>query len=206
MNKVCTIVLNSDQYPKRLDDIFSNSETTIAADGAWDCCVARGLTPDYVIGDMDSLASTVPEKQKIYAPNQNKTDGEKAIIHALSLGYKNINLVGICGNRLDHTIYHLQLMQRYDDKCSLVAYTENERCWIAKKPQIISGSPGQRISFIRLGDNPPTLKTRGLEWPITKLERHSTSNRFKHNSHEVHIEEIEPKGAAIFIMLGLDHT
>ena len=204
MDKVCTIILNSNQYPNHLEEILAQSEISIATDGAWDCCLEQGIVPDFVIGDMDSLINVVPEEQKIYAPDQNKTDGEKAIIHSLKLGYKRINFVGICGDRLDHTIYHLQLMQKYHDRCTLVAYSKNERCWIAKQPQSIAGKPGQRIAFIRISDNPPVLKTRGLEWPVTRLERHSVSNRFNSHSHAVHIDSIEPQGIAICIMLGLE--
>lgn len=204
MNKACTIILNSNQYPSHLEDIIAESDLSIATDGAWDCCLARGITPDYVIGDMDSLVHTVAEEKKIYAPDQNATDGEKAIIHALKLGYNRIHLVGICGHRLDHTLYHLQLIQKYQDSCTLTAYSENERCWIAKQPQSIAGRPGQRIAFIRISDTPPVLATRGLEWPVTRLERHSVSNRFNSHSHQVHIDEIKPQGTPVCIMLGLE--
>ncbi len=82
----------------------------IAADGGLRHLTERGLVPDAVIGDFDSLGY-VPDAAEVITLKVHKddTDVEAACRYALGRGFRKLRLYGISGSRPDHFLGNLQL-------------------------------------------------------------------------------------------------
>lgn len=93
-------------------------EYTIAADSGMEFCRRSGVIPDMIIGDFDSVKEDTlhffesqPDIifQKLN-PIKDDTDTEFAIRQAISLGAKEITILGGTGTRLDHVLGNISLL------------------------------------------------------------------------------------------------
>ncbi len=96
----------------------------ICADGGIRHAAALGLRPDFVVGDMDSLPKRLRLKGK--PPtfwcdfDENRSDFEKALEFAMSLGCRRVYVAGALGGKTDHALVNLGLLQRYSDSLEVV--------------------------------------------------------------------------------------
>ena len=76
----------------------------IAADGGLRHLERLGITPDYILGDFDSLGR-VPQGENVfrYPPAKDDTDTVLAAKLALSLGARRVAVYGGLGGREDHS-------------------------------------------------------------------------------------------------------
>ncbi|MCD7715839.1 MAG: thiamine diphosphokinase [Lachnospiraceae bacterium] len=84
----------------------------IAADGGYRYLRERGMEPDVLLGDFDSL-EIVPEHRHLirHSPIKDDTDMALAAAYAKEEGYRTFFLYGgLGGKRLDHTVANLQLL------------------------------------------------------------------------------------------------
>lgn len=102
----CAIVLNGD-FTENYD--FGGVGKIIACDAAFSELQKRGINPDIVLGDFDSLGFT-PENAIKYPVEKDMTDGELAIEYAFKEGYKDIDIVSFGGKREDHFLGNLSLL------------------------------------------------------------------------------------------------
>ena len=89
----------------------TTEDLVIAADGGWQHLVARGITPDFTVGDFDSL-STAPAGDNVltYPVEKDETDTMLAIKMAWEKGYRHFRLLAGTGGRTDHTLANLQAL------------------------------------------------------------------------------------------------
>ncbi len=152
----------------------------VAADGGAKLALKYGKTPNYLIGDFDSVSgdarAQIPAHRHLQFADQDSTDFEKcmAVIDApLILG------VGFLGRRLDHQLAALSaLVQHAEIRCVLIG----GRDVVFHLPDTLelNLTPGTRLSLFPL--QPVTGRSLGLEWPIAGLQfapggRVGTSNR-----------------------------
>ncbi len=106
---VCYVVGAGD-CPK-LDFMKQSGDIVIAADGGCVYLEQRGITPDLIIGDFDSLEST-PTGDNVIKLNPIKdiTDMDAAVKAGLERGFSEFHLYGACGGRIDHTLANIQLV------------------------------------------------------------------------------------------------
>ncbi|MEX0847095.1 MAG: thiamine diphosphokinase [Ilumatobacteraceae bacterium] len=87
-------------------------DAVIAADSGYDAAVAAGLTPTYLVGDLDSIsgeglsaASAAGIPIEPYDPDKDHTDTTLALHRAVALGATHVTLLGpATSDRLDHLI------------------------------------------------------------------------------------------------------
>jgi len=91
--------------------IPGSEDFIIAADGGYRELVSRGIVPDLVVGDFDSLGSP-PDHPHIFSSPVEKDDTDMmlAVKQGLSRGYKLFLIDGGLGGRLDHTIANCQTL------------------------------------------------------------------------------------------------
>ena len=77
----------------------------IAADGGYRSLRARGIEPDFVMGDFDSLGYR-PEHPNVetHPVMKDDTDLGLAVRWALAHGYRRLVMAGALGGRIDQTI------------------------------------------------------------------------------------------------------
>ena len=84
----------------------------IAADGGYRSLQARGIEPDFVMGDFDSLGYR-PDHPNVetHPVMKDDTDLGLAVRWALAHGYRRLVMAGALGGRLDQTIASLQTLR-----------------------------------------------------------------------------------------------
>ena len=88
----------------------------IAADGGYRSLRARGIEPDFVMGDFDSLGYR-PEHPNVetHPVMKDDTDLGLAVRWALGHGYRRLVMAGALGGRIDQTIASLQTLRGLTD-------------------------------------------------------------------------------------------
>ena len=121
MRNICYIVGASDTegiYINRREDDY-----VIAADAGYSALVKMGISPDMVVGDMDSLG-TIPEVENLirHPVEKDDTDTALALAEGFKRGYRDFVIYGGLGRRLDHSIANIQ-------NCAGMA-DHGARCWL----------------------------------------------------------------------------
>ncbi|MDR1093051.1 MAG: thiamine diphosphokinase [Clostridiales bacterium] len=117
MNKVdaqperAALILNGETVPDTISAAF-----IACADGGYNLLRARGIVPDVLIGDMDSVTPAAlrdAENRGVrllkFNVDKNETDGELALRY-LSEKYSRIDIYGAFGGRRDHEAANLSLL------------------------------------------------------------------------------------------------
>ncbi len=109
---VCRIVGAGEGFPAFAPlGCRAPGDLLIAADGGLTALQRRGLAPDVLLGDFDSLGYC-PDGEDVlcYPVMKDDTDMMLAIRLGLEKGYRRFYLYGGTGGRLDHTLANLQAL------------------------------------------------------------------------------------------------
>jgi len=93
-----------------------NGDYIIAADGGYTALTSRGITPDLIIGDFDSLTPDLPgavsEHPNVIRSSVEKDDTDMmlAVRYGLKQGYETFVINGGLGGRLDQTLANIQIL------------------------------------------------------------------------------------------------
>jgi len=155
----------------------------VAADSGAERLAAMRLSPEAVIGDMDSLAE--PDRWRggqasfVHLAEQETTDFEKCLYATEAPLYL---AVGFTGQRTDHMLAVLHALLAYPEK-RVVLVGEHDVSALVPPGEVLrlSVRPGMRVSLYPLMPVTGT-HSRGLSWPIEGLElapgrRIGTSNQ-----------------------------
>lgn len=97
----------------------------IAADGGGNTARSFGLSPDLVIGDLDSYRSFPEEDIKLVKrPDQNSNDLEKALQFALDMKLESVIVFGATGLRADQTVKNLSVLKRFHSKFGQIIFRD----------------------------------------------------------------------------------
>jgi len=126
------IILANGKPPKKVVINFlqkHNYSTLICADGGADKAKKLNLIPDFIIGDLDSIKDSTLNFYKLKSKivkqkRQNDTDVEKSLKYAIQRGFKEVVLLGVTGNRLDHTFCNLGIVIKFFKKIKLKIIAE----------------------------------------------------------------------------------
>lgn len=162
-----TLVGGSGLRDKDLHTALQKAPVLVAADGGADAVLSRGLTPDAVIGDMDSLTAegngAIPETARHHIADQNSTDFEKCLTRIeapLVMG------VGFTARRIDHMMAVFNTLVRYPlRRCVLI--NKAEAITLLPPEITLPLEPGCRVSLFPLGS--VSGQSDGLKWPIDDL-------------------------------------
>lgn len=142
----------------------------IAADGGYAALQALGITPDFVMGDFDSLGhAPVHPNVETHPAMKDDTDMMLAVRWALEHGWRRLALYGgLGGERLDHTVANLQTLRYIADHGALG--------WLAGGGWVVTalrngalrfgaGAAGF-VSVFCSGDAARGVTLRGLKYPL----------------------------------------
>lgn len=110
------VILCNGQPPNRTQIVHSLKEADlfIAADGGGNIARTMNLSPDIVIGDLDSYHhNSLDSWEIIKKTDQNYNDLEKALNYALQKNVKEAVVYGATGLRLDHTVKNLSVLKQF---------------------------------------------------------------------------------------------
>lgn len=153
-------------------------DIVIAVDGGYRVLEKAGITPDFVVGDFDSLG-IVPEGDNVTVLPSEKDVTD--MFTAINLGIENcggiFHIYGGTGGRLDHTLANFQLLRYFADKgVTLFFYGDGFGLTAVRNGSIsLSGRKGSYISVFSLSDASEGVTLKGLKYP---LENHTLTNAF----------------------------
>ena len=160
--------LNKARLLLRADDYI------ICADGGMRHALDLHLTPNLIIGDMDSAEKEqLRALQKsgvsieLFPHDKNETDLELAISRALELKPKQLLIIAALGGRLDQTLGNLSLLTaprlssfdaRIDDGV--------EEIFVCREQVEVHGKNGDLVSLVPWQGPVSRIKTEQLRWPL----------------------------------------
>lgn len=184
----CLVVGGAPSEHRGLDLILKECrfDAVFAVDGGYAPLVKRGITPQGIFGDFDSLGY-VPSNQnpldaasglktsphiEVFDPHKDFTDMDWVLDHAAEQGFTNIVMCDGLHGRLDHSLGNLQLMAR--------AAMRGQRIWGITEEEVavtLSSQGGlDRIDFsegawgtcsvLSHSDIATGLTENGLEYPL----------------------------------------
>ena len=146
----------------------------ICADGGARHALELGLTPNLVIGDMDSIDKQQWQKLKnagvpieLFPRDKNETDLELALDRAIELEPKVLLIIGALGGRLDQTFGNTALLS--DARLSAVDVRLDdgvEEIFFCRDQEEVRGRSGDIVSLIPWGNPVQGVQTQGLKWQL----------------------------------------
>jgi thiamine pyrophosphokinase len=146
----------------------------ICADGGARHIHVLGLTPDLIVGDMDSLDGDmqrdfVMKGSRImrYPEAKDETDSELALQMAFMMTPDEIRIYGALGARIDHTLANLTLLAAAADR-GIETRLLDEWCEIilVRQKAVIEGEIGQTVSLLAFGADVTGVTLEGFEYPL----------------------------------------
>lgn len=148
----------------------------VAADGGGNHLHARGLVPDLVVGDMDSiradaLAAFEAAGARVvrHARAKLHADGTLALDVALDEGAREVVLLAATGGRLDLTLATFHLLRRGAARGARMRAVAHEGAlWTAtpEAPVELALARGTVVSVIPLSDVADGVRVEGCRWPL----------------------------------------
>ena len=137
----------------RLATLATQAEVVVAVDGGADKALRAGLTPDVVMGDLDSVSPRVRKRLSgkiVHVPTQENTDLEKALRWALKNHVTHITLAGFIGGRWDFSIGNLLTLATYARKLEVRVAGEDWMMYPLVKSAQLPCAKNKRLSLIPL--------------------------------------------------------
>lgn len=166
----CVIVANgrfpSAELPLRL---LKEAKTIIACDGAVKTLYEKGIHPDAIVGDLDSIPADLRKRyadQIHHVEDQEINDLSKSIRFAHAQGYREVLILGATGLREDHTLGNISLLMDYAHLFKRVEMLSDYGLFTPiLETTTFASYPGQQISIFVLYPE-GEISTEGLRWPI----------------------------------------
>ncbi|MCW9066608.1 MAG: thiamine diphosphokinase [Ignavibacteriaceae bacterium] len=186
MNK-CIILANGKPPKKSLISFFQKKgyNKLICADGGANSALKMKLVPDMIIGDLDSISTKALKEFKyssklIRINRQNDTDVEKCLKYAIKNRFSETLLVGVTGNRLDHTFCNLGIVFKFFTSIKLSLIAENSFLKPYKGKVELKTHPRETFSVYGL-DRKTKISSKGLKYKLNNIAlpfgvKESTSN------------------------------
>jgi thiamine pyrophosphokinase len=159
--------------PTAAHRLLQGGDLIVAADGGLHHALSAGVTPNVVIGDMDSISPTELDDvertgtQILRFPKEkDETDLELAIGYVLEKQVTEIIVIGALGGRLDQMLGNLSLLLSVPAGVEIRLDDGKEEVLLADHPIVISGKPGDEVSLIPWGASVTEIWTEGLRYPL----------------------------------------
>jgi thiamine pyrophosphokinase len=203
--KTAALVLNGVYVPEKI-----SADYIVCADGGYNLLVARGIVPNMIIGDNDSIkgSSDIDRIKRLnFNTDKDMTDGELSLRHIVREGYKNIVVYGALGGREDHVQSNIALLSLAarlgavavirDDRTEIHYIDKNFSRLSLKLPKNILVSIVPFSSFAHI------ISTKGLKYPIAdkRLNKFSSLGMSNLSTEETVEVDISRGSALVFINL-----
>lgn len=146
---------------------LKRAPVAVAADSGADRLLRHGVSPQAVIGDMDSISAAaraeIPVERQHLVAEQVTTDFDKAL---RSIEAPLVLALGFAGARLDHGLAAFStLIARAERACILIG--PQDVAFAAPARLELALQPGEPLSLFPMA--PVTGRSEGLEWPIAGI-------------------------------------
>ncbi|CRK74850.1 thiamine pyrophosphokinase [Nereida ignava] len=144
--------------------LASKCGCVVAVDGGADAALANRVTPDFVIGDLDSISGAGHDKladRVIAVSEQDTTDFDKAL---RNIDAPLIYAIGFTGARMDHSLAVLSgLVKAPKSRCIVVGEVDTV-CLAPARLDFRDVTAQTRVSLFPMG--PARASSTGLKWAL----------------------------------------
>ncbi len=164
--------------PDRLRRRLQPSDRIFCADGGTVHALALGLTPEVIIGDLDSLPPKLMAQMEAagvtfqrHPARKDQTDLELAFQTAVTAGADEILLVTALGGRLDQMLANIFLLARSEyasTRLILVDGSQAATVLHSHQTLTLTGRPGDTLSLVPLMPTVQQVNLSGVEWPLVE--------------------------------------
>jgi thiamine pyrophosphokinase len=220
--KTAALILNGVYIPEKI-----SADYIVCADGGYNLLAKRGIIPNIVIGDNDSIEDRfIAENRRTdgglekgfsdsggikrlnFNRDKDMTDGELSLRHIIvDGGYKNVVIYGALGGRQDHVqsnIALLNLAARLGAK-AVIKDEKTEIHYVGKNFNRLSLGVSENIliSIVPFSSFAHIMSTKGLKYPITdkRLNKFSSLGMSNLSTGEKIEVDISRGSALVFINL-----
>jgi len=160
---------------------------------------------DILIGDFDSIDEEILEKIDTeilkYPKEKDKTDLELSLDYVLEKEYKSVVILNALGNRLDHTMGNIFLIEKYNDLDIKIIDNNTEIFLLNEKEVILEDKNDYILSIVPISQNVEIKNLQGTKYKLKdkRITRGSTlciSNLIKKSQCLISIK----KGSAFIII------
>lgn len=173
MKNTCYIVAFSEKTDSRMSQILKpqNGDLVIAADIGYRTCTELRVNPNIIIGDFDSLDSSIISSDAdiiTYPVKKDETDTLLAVNEGLRRGYTDFIIIGGLGGRFDHSIANLSILKYLFDKGCSARLVDNrhEITYISCCSTQFIAQENEIISLFPFSEKAVNVKTSGLMYPL----------------------------------------
>jgi thiamine pyrophosphokinase len=165
-----TVVLANGERPAHAVALgqLRGAATIVCCDGAAQSLLQLGMTPTYIVGDMDSLSPALRQRfaDRIYHESeQESNDLTKAIRLCRAKGLRSATILGATGKREDHTLGNISLLAGYADELSVQMLTGYGALHVASGHGTFASFAGQQVSLFCLSAE-ARITTGNLRYPL----------------------------------------
>jgi thiamine pyrophosphokinase len=166
------IFLNGD-IPRKtvIKSYISKDIIIIGADGGSNSLIPLDITPNIIIGDMDSIKSVNLKKfqkagtEVTKISEQETTDFEKCLMYCLKNEILNVIVFGGASPRADHTLNNYSIMKRYYKKLNIKLIDDLFEIFFINKNINFKYKKNELVSILPL-PKAANVSTKGLEFPL----------------------------------------
>jgi thiamine pyrophosphokinase len=158
-------------------DHLAPFQMVICADSGVDHARSLDLSPDVVVGDLDSIsesgrewAESIGARFEIADRNKDLTDTELALELVTTIGPRRLTIIWGGGDRIDHVLGVLAAVAS-----PTLATIEHLQLWVASDLVMVSHAPrtirldlpdDTTVSLVPLGGSVDGVSTTGLRWNL----------------------------------------
>ena len=153
--------------------IPADDDLIIAADGGYDTLIKKGITPDILIGDLDSVHDVPKNIKTVRHPiEKDETDMYLSYIYGREMGYSEFRIYGGCGGRCDHTFanYCLLLKAKENGDNAIMIDGDTHIRVIKNEKLTLTSRVGAHLSVFAFCD-----KAHGVTISGAKYEAHDVT-------------------------------
>lgn len=173
-----TLILTGGQISKTFlaNHLKKNKyDIIITADKGLESLEKLDLTPNYIIGDFDSVNKTILNRYKKLSvdikellPEKDFTDTEAALDIAIKKKSTKITIIGATGTRLDHILANIHILKKALDKNveARIINSNNEIMLIKNEKEILKDDKYKYISLIPLTTSVEGITLKGFKYEI----------------------------------------
>ena len=165
--KKLLIVGGADFSEELFKEVYDNEIPIIAADGGVNFLTEKNISPELVIGDLDSVSEqkiqNIEPEKIIRISEQNSTDLEKVLINTqspLTIG------IGFLGAQIDHELAALSALVKFSHK-KIIFIGEHDIVFLVPPSFSLRSFNGMRVSLYPLDE--VKVHSDGLKWATDGL-------------------------------------
>ena len=165
--KMLLIVGGADFSEELFKEVYDNEIPIIAADGGVNFLIEKNISPELVIGDLDSVSKqkiqNIEPEKIIRISEQDSTDLEKVLFNTqspLTIG------IGFLGAQIDHELAALSALVKFSHK-KIIFIGEHDIVFLVPPSFSLRSFNGMRVSLYPLDE--VKVHSDGLKWATDGL-------------------------------------